>query len=231
MFVGNPKLKDYLQYNAGLNYDWTMNSRWTLLSYASLHISNPQNYELYRYDDERKMFVYQNLNGSKSLSQHYELALQYDIIPQIFSLRPVLIYDHMDVSLWKDFSFDRFFFCCSLFYMHNGWSFDVNYMAPSKYMKITSGLMTHFPGMLGFGAGYSISNWNIDLYMQTPYKAVSKGHLQQIGYERRYENRIPRVSDHVISLSVNYRFTFGKKKHKFDNSVIQDTNQSTISSD
>ena len=71
--------------------------------------------------------------------------------------------------------------------------------------------MTHFPGMLGFGAGYSISNWNIDLYMQTPYKAVSKGHLQQIGYERRYENRIPRVSDHVISLSVNYRFTFGKK--------------------
>lgn len=104
-----------MQYNAGLNYDWTMNSRWTLLSYASLHISNPQNYELYRYDDERKMFVYQNLNGSKSLSQHYELALQYDIIPQIFSLRPVLIYDRMDVSLWKDFSFDRFFFCCSLF--------------------------------------------------------------------------------------------------------------------
>lgn len=115
MFVGNPKLKDYLQYNAGLNYDWTMNSRWTLLSYASLHISNPQNYELYRYDDERKMFVYQNLNGSKSLSQHYELALQYDIIPQIFSLRPVLIYDRMDVSLWKDFSFDRFSFAVLFF--------------------------------------------------------------------------------------------------------------------
>ena len=118
-----------------------MNSKLTLLYSASLHISNPQIYELYRYDDERKMFIYQNLNGSKSLSQHYELALQYDIIPQIFSLRPVLIYDHMDVSLWKDFSFDRFFFCCSLFYMHNGWSFDVNYMAPSKYMKITSGLI------------------------------------------------------------------------------------------
>ena len=231
MFVGNPELKDYLRYNAGLNYDWTMNSRWTLLSSASLHISNPQIYELYRYDDERKMFIYQNLNGSKSLSQHYELALQYDIIPQIFSLRPVLIYDHMDVSLWKDFSFDRFFFCCSLFYMHNGWSFDVNYMAPSKYMKITSGLMTHSPGMLGFGASYSINNWNIDLYMRTPYKAVSKGHLQQIGYERRSESRTPRVSDHVISLSVNYRFTFGKKKHKFDNSVIEDTNQSTISRD
>ena len=115
--------------------------------------------------------------------------------------------------------------------MHNGWSFDVNYMAPSKYMKITSGLMTHSPGMLGFGAGYSINNWNIDLYMRTPYKAVSKGYLQQIGYERRYESRIPRVSDHVISLSVNYRLNFGKKKHKFDNSVIEDTNQSTISRD
>lgn len=109
MFVGNLELKDYLQYNAGLNYDWTMNSKLTLLYSASLHISNPQIYELYRYDDERKMFIYQNLNGGKSLSQHYELALQYDIIPQIFSLRPVLIYDHMDVSLWKDFSFDRFF--------------------------------------------------------------------------------------------------------------------------
>lgn len=60
---------------------------------------------------------------------------------------------------------------------------------------------------------------------------VDKGHLQQIGYERRSESRTPRVSDHVISLSVNYRFTFGKKKHKFDNSVIEDTNQSTISRD
>lgn len=98
-------------------------------------------------------------------------------------------------------------------------------------IKITSGLMTHSPGMLGFGASYSINNWNIDLYMRTPYKAVSKGHLQQIGYERRSESRTPRVSDHVISLSVNYRFTFGKKKHKFDNSVIEDTNQSTISRD
>ena len=91
--------------------------------------------------------------------------------------------------------------------------------------------MTHSPGMLGFGASYSINNWNIDLYMRTPYKAVSKGHLQQIGYERRSESRTPRVSDHVISLSVNYRFTFAKKKHKFDNSVIEDTNQSTISRD
>lgn len=116
MFVGNPELKDYLQYNAGLNYDWTMNSKLTLLYSASLHISNPQIYELYRYDDERKMFIYQNLNGSKSLSQHYELALQYDIIPQIFSLRPVLIYDHMDVSLWKDFSFDRFSFAVLFLY-------------------------------------------------------------------------------------------------------------------
>lgn len=116
MFVGNPELKDYLRYNAGLNYDWTMNSRWTLLSSASLHISNPQIYELYRYDDERKMFIYQNLNGSKSLSQHYELALQYDIIPQIFSLRPVLIYDRMDVSLWKDFSLIVFLLLFSFLY-------------------------------------------------------------------------------------------------------------------
>ena len=29
-------------------------------------------------------------------------------------------------------------------------------------IKITSGLMTHSPGMLGFGASYSINNWNID---------------------------------------------------------------------
>ena len=91
--------------------------------------------------------------------------------------------------------------------------------------------------LAGLAVGYwkdkndVINNWNIDLDIRTPYKTVSKGYLQQIGYERRYESRIPRVSDHVISLSVNYRFTFGKKKHKFDNSVIEDTNQSTISRD
>ena len=98
-------------------------------------------------------------------------------------------------------------------------------------MNYDSGLKGHFPGKLEFGVNYSINNWNVDLHMQTPYKAVSKGHLQPIGYERRSESRTPRVSDHVISLSVNYRFTFGKKKHKFDNSVIEDTNQSTISRD
>ena len=100
---------------------------------------------------------------------------------------------------------------CSLLYMRNGWRFNIGYMAPANFMNYDSGLKGHFPGKLEFGVNYSINNWNVDLHMQTPYKAVSKGHLQQIGYERRSESRTPRVSDHVISLSVNYRFTFGKK--------------------
>ncbi len=231
MFVGNPELKDYLLYNAGLNYTWTVNSKWTILSYASLYTSNQQAYGLYYYDDKRKMFVYQNFNGGKCVQQHYELGIQYDLIPQTFSIRTVLIYDNANVTLWKELIHNDLWGTCSLYYMRNGWSFDIRYMSPVNFMNYDSGLKGHLPGKLGFGESYSINNWNIDLHMQTPYKAVSKGCLQQIGYERRSESRTPRVSDHVISLSVNYRFTFGKKKHKFDNSVIQDTNQSIISSD
>ena len=42
-------------------------------------------------------------------------------------------------------------------------------------------------------------------------------------------SRTPRIDDHIIGLSLNYRFTFGKKKHQFDNSSVNDVNQSTIS--
>ena len=231
MYVGNPKLEDYLQYNMKLDYTWTVNSRWTILSYATLYASNRQVYGLYSYNDERKMFVYQNFNGGKCFVQHYELGMQYEFIPQVFSIKPLLIYDNAKVTLWKELVNHSLWGACSLLYMRNGWRFNIGYMAPANFMNYDSGLKGHFPGKLEFGVNYSINNWNVDLHMQTPYKAVSKGHLQQIGYERRSESRTPRVSDHVISLSVNYRFTFGKKKHKFDNSVIEDTNQSTISRD
>ena len=231
MYVGNPKLEDYLQYNMKLDYTWTVNSRWTILSYATLYASNRQVYGLYSYNDERKMFVYQNFNGGKCFVQHYKLGMQYEFIPQVFSIKPLLIYDNAKVTLWKELVNHSLWGACSLLYMRNGWRFNIGYMAPANFMNYDSGLKGHFPGKLEFGVNYSINNWNVDLHMQTPYKAVSKGHLQQIVYDRRSESRTPRVSDHVISLSLNYRFTFGKKKHKFDNSVIEDTNQSTISRD
>ena len=231
LFVGNPNLKDYWEYSVSLSYDWTINPRFTFYSLTNLYGSNRQVYGVTAYDDSRKMFVYRNLNGGSGLSRHHELGSQYAIIPKKMYVRTTLIADCHDVRLWDKISFKHLFGGVYVTYMHKGWRIGTGCLLPTKNLQPTSGYIIKSPSSLSLDVSYHINNLHISLGGSTPYKATTKTKLEQGGFMVRGESRIPRVSDHRISLSASYRFTFGKKKHKFDNTVIQDTNQSTISTE
>ena len=48
-------------------------------------------------------------------------------------------------------------------------------------------------------------------------------------YRLDVTSRRPHLSDNYGTFSVSYRFNYGKKKHKFDDTEVIDINQSTIS--
>ena len=45
-----------------------------------------------------------------------------------------------------------------------------------------------------------------------------------VRYIQKSVNRIPYRDDHIVGMSFNDRFTFGKKKYQFDNSSVKDVN-------
>ena len=228
MYVGNPELKNYLRYNGALTYNLRLNKRWTFIVYSSLESMSNQIYSFYHYDSGRNMFVSQTLNGGECLRAHCELVLDYAIIPQKLFFRALAIYEHTNVDIWEKKSHDNLFVPCSIYWRSKGWYVYLGYMSPSKNMNF-HGTVFHNSHRLDLNVQYSINNFHFSLRAKNPYKLNSKYYFNQLEYMLKSVSRIPRIDDHVVSLSFNYRFTFGKKKYQFDNSSVKDINQSTIS--
>ena len=228
LFVGNPELKNYLRYNGTLRYNWNVSKRWTFIIYSSFEALSNQDYSLHRYDSDRNTFVFQSFNGGSCLWSHSEVVLDYAIIPQKLFFRALGIYDHTNIDVGEKKSYNSFFWPCSIYWRNKGWYVYLGYMSPSKSMSF-NGDIYHNPHRLDFNVQYSINNLHISLNVSNPYKAKHKHYITQAEYIQRSISRTPRIDDYIIGLSLNYRFTFGKKKHQFDNSSIKDVNQSTIS--
>ena len=228
MFVGNPELKNYLRYNGALTYNLRLDKRWTLIVYSSLESLSNQAYAFRSYDSDRNMFVAQTLNGGKCLRTHCELALDYAIIPQKLFFRTLAIYDHTNVDIWEKRSYDRLFWPCSIYWRNKGWYVYLGYMSPAKNMNF-NGTVFKSSHRLDLNVQYSINNFHFSLNAKNPYKANSKYYFLQPEYIQKSVSRIPRIDDHIVSLTFNYRFTFGKKKHQFEDSSVKDVNRTTIS--
>lgn len=228
IFVGNPELKNYLRYNGTLRYNWNVSKRWTFIVYSSFEALSNQDYSLHRYDSDRNAFVFQSLNGGSCLWSHCEVVFDYAIIPQKLFFRALGIYDHTNIDVGEKKSYNSFFWPCSIYWRNKGWYASLGYMSPSKSMNF-NGDVYHNPHRLDFRVQYSINNLHISLNASNPYKAKYKHYITQAEYIQKSISRTPRIDDHIIGLSLNYRFTFGKKKHQFDNSSVNDVNQSTIS--
>ena len=56
-------------------------------------------------------------------------------------------------------------------------------------------------------------------------KTTFKSWYERDAYSQVNEVRYFRTYDNMFELTVNYRFTYGKKKHKFHNVEIKDINQ------
>ena len=230
VFVGNPELEDYLVCNGVMRYNWDISSRWSFFSIANYYISTKQVYNDYRYDKERDLFVYQQLNGGRSWKMHLEVGTEYTIIPQRLNAKVLFLYNHSDLKLWKHFVCDGPFAAGGITYFYKGWGFWMGCVTKFKHMSQTSGAIYHAPLQFDFQANYNIGNWHFELMTRNlGLKSFSDSNMQREGYAQSYSFREPRISDNIVNLTVNYRFTFGKKKHKFDNTAVEDVNQSTIS--
>lgn len=228
MFVGNPELKDYLEYSGSFMYNLNLNRRWTFIVFSKLGFLSNQVYTSRWYDVDRNIFVSQSMNGGRGVWSHSEFALDYAIIPHKLFFRTVSIYNHTNTDIWNKMSHDGFLWTCNVTWMNKGWYAFLGYMSPTRGMKF-DGTVNYYPQTIEFDVRYSIKNLHIGLNAKNPYKAKTENSIVQPEYAQRSIERVPRISDHIIGLSLNYRFTFGKKKHQFDNSSVNDINQSTIS--
>ena len=99
----------------------------------------------------------------------------------------------------------------------------------NKDIDSFEGTIAWRPAFLVVNANYNIDKWSFQLMMASPFINIyNEDYLNQGGYSETRITGCKRAIDNVFRLTVNYRFNFGKKKHKFDNSEVEDVNKSTI---
>lgn len=226
MFVGNPELKDYVSYNTTLIHNWDISKRISWVNYVEFRASPNYNYKLINYDARYDAFVNKNINIKRNWSLHYETGLDYEVVRGMVYMQALLLGYY---SGFKDQTLSNVYFAGSMRFQHKGWRVRVGYMSPTNGWDYSSGLRIKESSNLSMSMSYSINNWNIGIGYTNPFKATTRTSFNNGEYEQYSSSRTPRISDNYAHIHVSYRFTFGKKKHKFDNSEVQDVNQTTIS--
>lgn len=229
MFTGNPELKDFMNYSVAIHHSWDITPRLEMINYAKYRFSTDRNYQLTNYDSDRNMFINKVINNGGYWNQHYENGLDYTIIPKRLRVRGIFIYEHEKAEAWRKINHDYMSIGIRANFMYKGWRASTGYLTGRKSLNPDKGSFTKSKGNLSFQLNYSINNWHFEAYYMNPFKARTRTTFNNGEYEQYSSSRTPHISDNYAYIHVSYRFTFGKKKHKFDNSEIQDVNQTTIS--
>ena len=226
IFVGNPELRDYVSYNVTLDHDWEMSKRITWVDYLVLRTSPNSDFKTISYDNDRGAFVNKTINIKKNWSLHYETGLDYEIIPNTLYMQALLLGSlaELNNSIRNDI-----YFAGSLRFQHKGWRAGIGYISPTRGWDYSSGKIIKAPTNLDIYLSYSINNWNIGIAYYNPFKTTKHSTLVNEKYEQYTSSRIPRITDNYGCIRISHRFTFGKKKHKFDTTEVEDVNQTTIS--
>lgn len=230
-FIGNPDLKDYMKYNAALSYTWNMSNNFTLMSYAQFTLNSNSVYQQIRYDNERNTFINKYTNNGTTWIQHYEAAMQYNIIPQILFLRAGLLYTGTKANVWRTIYNNNLYATAAIVYQHKGLQVIASWLSENKEIALINGYKEKVPNWLTLGFQYNWSNWYVTLAYRNPFKATTKGNLELSKYVIHSSSRISGVSDNFIGIKAGCRFNFGKKKHKFEDMEVEDVNQTTIYKD
>ncbi len=225
--VGNPGLKDWRKYQAGAIYTWVVDRFFVGAGFIfGGDYRSP--YTNIEYAADRDMFVCQQRSSGNSISQSYELQLQYSIIPQKLMVEVYGNYKHEKLAYWKTIYGDSYNVSIDCYFFHKGWSVSAGYAPKRSYIE-KSGTKIQSSGGFDLNVGYSIKGWNIQFRTLSPFmKTTFKGWYERLSYSKINAMRYERTYDNMFQLTVNYRFTFGKKKHKFHSTEIKDINQSTI---
>lgn len=228
-FLGNPDLKDNMKYNATVSYSWEMSKIFSLILYSTYNLITDSRYVDIYYDASKNTFVNQTINRGTSWWQHYEVFMQHNLVPQTFFVRTGVLYNNTKCSVWEDVYNQQLYASFSMTYQNKGFRITTGFLTGSTGMNSSNGYKNRSPCDLYLMVSYHWNSWYANLRYRNPFKARSSGWLRLKDYESSYESRTPRVSDNIATLSFGFRFNFGKKKHKFYNSEVEDVNQSTIS--
>ena len=226
---GNPELKDYMNYNVSLFHTWNINKHFTWMCYGSLDLNTNYNYKKCSYDAARNSIIWKVQNSGTQWLQHYEAALQWNIIPKRLFVRAGVLYNYTKVNLWETIYHHGIYATGAVVYQHKGFRAYASFLTSPESMDSQTGKITHAPTSLDLKASYSIDNWNFSVSYHNPYRAEGRAELDLGIYQQNIISHRPYLSDNCGTVSVSYRFNYGKKKHKFDNTEVIDINQTTIS--
>ena len=228
-FVGNTHLKNYLTYNPQVVYSWMATNRFTLNANLWLQYKSNPIYRGYSYDPSRESFVSLDMNGKRYFKPNIYVELQYALVPQMLTVGLAGMYERTDATLWDEVRFNRYLFYGYLDFRYKGFRLNASMTCRNKDIDSFEGTIAWRPAFFVVNASYNIDNWSFNMRMGSPFIRIqNEDYLNQGGYSETRIIGCKRVNDNTFRLTVNYRFNFGKKKHKFDNSEVEDVNKSTI---
>lgn len=226
---GNPDLKDYMNYFVNLTHVWNINKHFTWLCFAEFAFNTNYIYKNCYYDESRNSLIWKYKNSGANWGQHYEAAIQWNILPKRLFIRTGLLCNYRKVNIWKTVYHHGLYATGSIVYQYKGFRTLINLLTGPEMIEPQTGYITRNATKLTLNASYSINNWNFAIAYYNPYKAKKRDNLDLGIYQEYSISRKPRISDNYGTITVSYRFNYGKKKHKFDNTEVIDINQTTIS--
>lgn len=102
-------------------------------------------------------------------------------------------------------------------------------MTQPENINNQTGRISQYQVSINMSASYSIDNWNFQISYENPYNRELRENIDLGIYQQSVVSRVPYMYDNIGRIGISYRFNYGKKKHKFDNTEVIDVNQTTIS--
>lgn len=226
---GNPDLKDFIRYDALFTHTWNINQRFTWMTYAMFYLNTDMIYRKCEYDESRNSLIWRVQNSGTNWQQHYEGAIQYNIIPACLYVRAGLLFDYDKVNVWKTIYHHAFYAMGQIVFQYKGFRTRLGVLTQPEAINNQTGRISRYQPTINISASYSVDNWNFQLSYENPYRRELRESIDLGIYRQTVLTRVPYMYDNIGHLSVSYRFNYGKKKHKFDNTEVIDINQTTIS--
>lgn len=225
---GNPDLRDYMNYDLLFTHTWNINKRFTWMTYATFFLNTDMITRQCTYDEARNVLLWKMQNSGTNWQQHYEAAVQYNILPQRLYVRAGLLYNYDKVNVWKTIHHHALYTMGHVVYQHKGLRARVGFLTQPEAISNQTGRISQYPVHTNMSASYSIDNWFFQIVYESPYRRELREHIDLGIYRQSEVIRIPHQNDNIGTATVSYRFNYGKKKHRFDNTEVIDINQTTI---
>ena len=181
------------------------------------------------YDEKRNSLLWKVQNSGTNWQQHYEAGIQYNIIPKRFYVRTGLLYNYNKVKLWKTIYHHSLYAMGHIVYQHKGLRARAGFLTQPERIDNQTGRISNATVNIDMSVSYSIDNWNFRLLYNNPYRLKYSEKIDLGLYQQTLSASAPYTYANIGLTTVSYRFNYGKKKHKFDNTEVIDVNQTTIS--